>query len=70
MSDGSKRDGAGIGLFGDRTFQVGPLGQLKMPRREGEDDALQGRADRRRCKLALVVQWGTSDQFTIGSGAA
>jgi len=23
MSDGSKRDGAGTGLFGDRTFQVG-----------------------------------------------
>ena len=43
MSDGNKRDGAGIGLFGDRTFQVGPVGQLKMPRREGEDDALQGR---------------------------
>ncbi len=36
------RDGAGIGLFGDSTFQVGPVGSLELPRREKFDSALQG----------------------------
>ena len=36
------RDGVGIGLFGDNVFQVGPVGQLRMPRRQNLDGALQG----------------------------
>lgn len=37
------RDGAGIGLFGDNTFQVGPVGVLKGPRIQKLDPpALQG----------------------------
>ena len=36
------RDGVGIGLVGDSVFQVGPVGQLRMPRREKLDGALQG----------------------------
>jgi len=32
-----------------------------MLRREREDDGCRARAERRRCKLALVVQWGTPD---------
>ena len=36
------RDGVGIGLFGGSSFQVGPVGQLKLPRRESLDGALQG----------------------------
>jgi MipA family protein len=36
------RDGVGIGLFGDSVFQVGPVGQLRMPRRQNLDGALQG----------------------------
>ncbi|MGZ3285886.1 MAG: MipA/OmpV family protein [Xanthobacteraceae bacterium] len=39
------RDGVGIGLFGDNVFQVGPVGQLRMPRRERFDAALQGLGD-------------------------
>ena len=36
------RDGVGIGLIGDSVFQVGPVGQLRMPRRQNLDGALQG----------------------------
>jgi outer membrane protein len=36
------RDGVSIGLFGDNVFQVGPVGQLRMPRRQNLDGALQG----------------------------
>ena len=36
------RDGVGIGLVGDSVFQVGPVGQLRMPRPERLDGALQG----------------------------
>jgi MipA family protein len=39
------RDGVGIGLFGDNVFQVGPVGQLRMPRREKFGAALQGLGD-------------------------
>src|SRR3954469_11814253 len=36
------RDGVGIGLFGDNAFQVGPVGQLRMPRRQDLDSGLRG----------------------------
>jgi len=39
------RDGVGIGLFGDNVFQVGPVGQLRMPRLQKFDAALQGLGD-------------------------
>ena len=39
------RDGVGIGLFGDNVFQVGPVGQLRTPRLQKFDAALQGLGD-------------------------
>jgi MipA family protein len=36
------RDGIGIGLFEWNNFQIGPVGQLRMPRRQRLDAALQG----------------------------
>jgi outer membrane protein len=37
------RDGAGVGLIGNNVFQIGPVGELNMPRREQQDpQALQG----------------------------
>jgi len=40
------RDGIGIGLIEGPSFQIGPVGQLKMARREGDDPgALHGLGD-------------------------
>jgi MipA family protein len=39
------RDGVGIGLFGDNVFQVGPVGQLRLPRLQKLDAALHGLGD-------------------------
>src|SRR2546425_13014436 len=36
----SPRDGAGIGLIEGSNFQIGPVGQLRSGRSEGDDPAL------------------------------
>jgi outer membrane protein len=37
------RDGAGVGLIGNSVFQIGPVGELNLPRREQQDpQALRG----------------------------
>jgi outer membrane protein len=39
------RDGIGIGLFDGGNLLIGPVGQLKFPRRERDDTALRGLGD-------------------------
>jgi outer membrane protein len=39
------RDGAGIGIIESGSFQLGPVGQLRIPRRERDDVALRGLGD-------------------------